>query len=51
MGPVTLDEFGDIDTNLTVLYTSQTANYVCMSRVQLLDLIYERRKKMPCTIS
>ncbi|NXR36897.1 GUC2C protein, partial [Zosterops hypoxanthus] len=27
MGPVTLDEFGDIDTNLTVLYTSQTANY------------------------
>uniref|UniRef100_A0A8C9MU84 Guanylate cyclase n=1 Tax=Serinus canaria TaxID=9135 RepID=A0A8C9MU84_SERCA len=27
VGPVTLDEFGDIDTNLTVLYTSQTANY------------------------
>ncbi|KFQ45040.1 Heat-stable enterotoxin receptor [Nestor notabilis] len=27
LGPVTLDEFGDIDTNLTLLYTSQTANY------------------------
>uniref|UniRef100_A0A8C3MZW7 Guanylate cyclase n=1 Tax=Geospiza parvula TaxID=87175 RepID=A0A8C3MZW7_GEOPR len=27
VGPVILDEFGDIDTNLTVLYTSQTANY------------------------
>ncbi|NWH43512.1 GUC2C protein, partial [Fregata magnificens] len=26
-GPVTLDEFGDIDTNLTLLYTSQTANH------------------------
>uniref|UniRef100_A0A8C5NR80 Guanylate cyclase n=1 Tax=Junco hyemalis TaxID=40217 RepID=A0A8C5NR80_JUNHY len=26
-GPVILDEFGDIDTNLTVLYTSHTANY------------------------
>ncbi|XP_009646087.1 heat-stable enterotoxin receptor [Egretta garzetta] len=26
LGPVTLDEFGDIDTNLTLLYTSQTAN-------------------------
>ncbi|NXA15368.1 GUC2C protein, partial [Sapayoa aenigma] len=25
LGPVTLDEFGDIDTNLTLLYTSQTA--------------------------
>uniref|UniRef100_A0A8B9MAW6 Guanylate cyclase n=1 Tax=Accipiter nisus TaxID=211598 RepID=A0A8B9MAW6_9AVES len=24
LGPVTLDEFGDIDTNLTLLYTSQT---------------------------
>ncbi|KFP74286.1 Heat-stable enterotoxin receptor [Acanthisitta chloris] len=28
LGPVTLDEFGDIDTNLTLLYTSQTANHV-----------------------
>ncbi|XP_040452739.1 heat-stable enterotoxin receptor [Falco naumanni] len=27
LGPVTLDEFGDIDTNLTVLYTPQTANH------------------------
>uniref|UniRef100_A0A803VKK0 Guanylate cyclase n=1 Tax=Ficedula albicollis TaxID=59894 RepID=A0A803VKK0_FICAL len=27
VGPVILDEFGDIDNNLTVLYTSQTANY------------------------
>ncbi|NXS72520.1 GUC2C protein, partial [Pandion haliaetus] len=27
LGPVTLDEFGDIDTNLTLLYTSQTANH------------------------
>ncbi|NXP62003.1 GUC2C protein, partial [Chloropsis cyanopogon] len=27
VGPVTLDEFGDIDTNLTVLYTSQATNY------------------------
>ncbi|KAM6146376.1 LOW QUALITY PROTEIN: guanylyl cyclase C [Phoenicopterus ruber ruber] len=26
-GPVTLDEFGDIDTNLTVLYTSHTGNH------------------------
>ncbi|NXH20041.1 GUC2C protein, partial [Bucco capensis] len=26
-GPVTLDEFGDIDSNLTLLYTSQTANH------------------------
>ncbi|XP_014738116.1 PREDICTED: heat-stable enterotoxin receptor isoform X1 [Sturnus vulgaris] len=26
-GPVILDEFGDIDHNLTVLYTSQAANY------------------------
>uniref|UniRef100_A0A8D2MG25 Guanylate cyclase n=1 Tax=Zonotrichia albicollis TaxID=44394 RepID=A0A8D2MG25_ZONAL len=26
-GPVILDEFGDIDSNLTVLYTSHTANY------------------------
>uniref|UniRef100_A0A8B9U300 Guanylate cyclase n=1 Tax=Anas zonorhyncha TaxID=75864 RepID=A0A8B9U300_9AVES len=25
-GPVTLDAFGDIDTNLTVLYTSQSTN-------------------------
>ncbi|NXK47603.1 GUC2C protein, partial [Chauna torquata] len=25
-GPVTLDPFGDIDTNLTLLYTSQSAN-------------------------
>ncbi|NXH75527.1 GUC2C protein, partial [Hydrobates tethys] len=24
LGPVTLDDFGDIDTNLTLLYTSQT---------------------------
>ncbi|NXL31565.1 GUC2C protein, partial [Glaucidium brasilianum] len=27
LGPVTLDEFGDIDTNLTLLYTSQTATH------------------------
>ncbi|NXG58069.1 GUC2C protein, partial [Hemiprocne comata] len=27
LGPVTLDEFGDIDTNLTLLYTSQTSNH------------------------
>ncbi|KAF1653215.1 Heat-stable enterotoxin receptor, partial [Eudyptes chrysocome] len=27
LGPVTLDEFGDIDNNLTLLYTSQTANH------------------------
>ncbi|KAK4829506.1 hypothetical protein QYF61_005145 [Mycteria americana] len=27
LGPVTLDEFGDIDTNLTLLYTSQTTNH------------------------
>ncbi|XP_065508326.1 guanylyl cyclase C [Caloenas nicobarica] len=26
LGPVTLDEFGDIDNNLTLLYTSETAN-------------------------
>lgn len=51
VGPVILDEFGDIDHNLTVLYTSQTANYVRMSRVQLFDLIQERRNKKPCTIA
>ncbi|NXL03252.1 GUC2C protein, partial [Mesembrinibis cayennensis] len=27
LGPVTLDEFGDIDTNLTLLYTTQTASH------------------------
>ncbi|NXF50980.1 GUC2C protein, partial [Oceanites oceanicus] len=27
LGPVSLDEFGDIDTNLTLLYTSQTADH------------------------
>ncbi|NWR88890.1 GUC2C protein, partial [Furnarius figulus] len=27
LGPVTLDEFGDVDTNLTLLYTSQTAKH------------------------
>ncbi|KFQ26472.1 Heat-stable enterotoxin receptor [Mesitornis unicolor] len=27
LGPVTLDKFGDIDTNLTLLYTSQTGNH------------------------
>ncbi|KFV10499.1 Heat-stable enterotoxin receptor [Tauraco erythrolophus] len=27
LGPVTLDEFGDIDANLTLLYTSQTASH------------------------
>ncbi|NXG43929.1 GUC2C protein, partial [Psilopogon haemacephalus] len=26
LGPVTLDQFGDIDTNMTLLYTSQTTN-------------------------
>lgn len=45
LGPVTLDEFGDIDTNLTLLYTSQAADHVRMSREQLFDLIYERRNK------
>ncbi|NXN10139.1 GUC2C protein, partial [Indicator maculatus] len=27
LGPVILDQFGDIDTNMTLLYTSQTANH------------------------
>ncbi|NXG90269.1 GUC2C protein, partial [Stercorarius parasiticus] len=27
LGPVTLDEFGDIDSTLSLLYTSQTANH------------------------
>ncbi|NXF85028.1 GUC2C protein, partial [Eubucco bourcierii] len=27
LGPVTLDQFGDIDTNMTLLYTSRTANH------------------------
>ncbi|KFV68818.1 Heat-stable enterotoxin receptor [Dryobates pubescens] len=27
LGPVTLDQFGDIDTNMTLLFTSQTANH------------------------
>ncbi|KFP89727.1 PREDICTED: heat-stable enterotoxin receptor [Apaloderma vittatum] len=27
LGPVTLDEFGDIDRNLTLMYTSQTENH------------------------
>ncbi|XP_017683056.1 PREDICTED: heat-stable enterotoxin receptor [Lepidothrix coronata] len=27
LGPVTLDEYGDIDTNLTLLYTSPTAKH------------------------
>ncbi|NXW59868.1 GUC2C protein, partial [Eurystomus gularis] len=31
LGPVTLDAFGDIETNLTVLYTSQTADHVCIT--------------------
>jgi len=49
LGPVALDEFGDIDTNLTLLYTSQAENQVCMSREKWFNLIYERRNKMPCT--
>lgn len=51
LGPVTLDEFGDIDNNLTLLYTSETANDVRMSREQLFELIYERRNKMLCAIA
>ncbi|XP_067998716.1 guanylyl cyclase C isoform X2 [Melanerpes formicivorus] len=27
LGPVILDQFGDIDTNMTLLFTSQTANH------------------------
>ncbi|XP_062442925.1 guanylyl cyclase C [Rhea pennata] len=27
LGPVTLDEFGDVDVNLTLLYTSQSAHF------------------------
>jgi len=48
---VTLDEFGDIDNNLTLLYTTQSASDVRMSRKKLLGLVYERRNKMPCAIT